>query len=846
MIAILKTLDEVVASDRERIGGKAFNCGRLRQAGFPVPEGIVIPADLPEASIRDLAADQWFARFSPDTLFAVRSSGVGEDGAEHSFAGIHETQLNVPRAQVVEAVLVCRRSAGSAQAKAYRDTVGIGENGAAIGVLVQCMVAARVSGVAFTVNPVTGADELVIDAAPGLGDALVSGQIEPDQFIVEKRSLSARDVHLGAASKSPALVESQLAELASMLVRIEQHCGAPQDVEFCHDGKQFWIVQSRPITTARSITHPESRTEHPEPRSPHPGPRTEHPEPGARNPETEWTRANLAEVLPEQMSQQALAAYEHALNRGQELFMGRLLAPELGPMFKAFHGRMYMNLSQMRRVMRLSGAPAADMLRSLGHPEQIGRADEVAVRAPIREILAVVPDILRVAFMDARAEALLHAHQSETDAILARLREVDPDSLSDRGIWQMLEWWLEAVPAAIQIVFVMSGVQVRETRLRKIARRVGVTYEQLVLPQLAAGPRSVSSQQAVDLVHLGAVARGDARVREYLLADDGAFSDFRRALAGTAFLEQFDRFLDRYGHRGRYESDWALPRLHEDPVPALFAIREQLQGPPQDIEALTARQEAAAREAWREFDARLSGWQRLTLRPRARSLLRRLKKQYVWREQVRSDLTRILRYVRPYHLALARRFVERGWIEQRDDYFLLRLDEVGGAIAAPERGRELRAIVEERKAVMAAEREMTLPLLMRESELARRLQERSAPAPAAAELEGLCVSPGVVEADVIVLRDPKEFASMRRGAILVTRATDPSWTPLFTLASGVVVEVGGMLSHASTIAREYGLPALANVKDAMRHLNTGDRVRLEASGGRLVVLARSPDSRPLR
>jgi pyruvate,water dikinase len=99
------------------------------------------------------------------------------------------------------------------------------------------------------------------------------------------------------------------------------------------------------------------------------------------------------------------------------------------------------------------------------------------------------------------------------------------------------------------------------------------------------------------------------------------------------------------------------------------------------------------------------------------------------------------------------------------------------------------------------------------------------------ELSGLCVSSGAVEAEVVVMRDPSEFASMKRGAILVAPATDPSWTPLFTLASGVIVEVGGMLSHASTIAREYGLPALANVRNATRLLKTGDRVKLDASGG---------------
>src|SRR5262249_50955119 len=143
-------------------------------------------------------------------------------------------------------------------------------------------------------------------------------------------------------------------------------------------------------------------------------------------------------------------------------------------------------------------------------------------------------------------------------------------------------------------------------------------------------------------------------------------------------------------------------------------------------------------------------------------------------------------------------------------------------------------IAARRAADLVAERDLRMPLFMRDGELDALLAADAAPVAESAVLNGLCTSPGSVEAEVVVMRDPSEFAMMKRGAILVAPATDPSWTPLFTLASGVIVEVGGMLSHASTIAREYGLPALANVKNATRALKTGDRVRLEASAGRVV------------
>jgi pyruvate,water dikinase len=536
------------------------------------------------------------------------------------------------------------------------------------------------------------------------------------------------------------------------------------------------------------------------------------------------------------MSPQVLPIYEKMLNDGERRYMGRLLAPfeELGPIFKIFHGRMYMNLSQMRRVMSLAGAPAADMLRSIGHADDIRPEDERPVRPALRDVLRALRDFVRLAINDARAASVFAEHERFTRGVIERFEEQPAASLSDGEIWNAIQQWIGKGPDTIRAVFVMSGVMFRETKIKKACEKVGYSYERLVYPQLAAGQRSVSSQQAIDLVALADVARAEPRAATYLLENDGTFADRETTLAGTRFLACFHQFLERYGHRGRYESDWALPRLREDPAPVLFAIREQLKSAPQDIAALTERQEADAARAWREFESRLSRWQRWTLLPGVRAMVRRLKQQYVWREQVRSDLTRELGYARLLHLELACRFVERGWIDRRDDYFMIPLEEIAAVIEEPSNGWGLRAIADRHATQFASERDLHLPLLATESELQQVTRRADHAITTDGELTGLCVSPGVVEAEVVVLRDPSEFAAMRAGAILVTRATDPSWTPLFTLASGVIVEVGGMLSHASTIAREYGLPALANVKHATRVLKTGDRITLDASGRRIV------------
>jgi rifampicin phosphotransferase len=596
------------------------------------------------------------------------------------------------------------------------------------------------------------------------------------------------------------------------------HYGAPQDVEWCRDEAGFWIVQSRPVTATRPAD--------------------------ARD--IEWTRANLAEVMPDLTSPQVLAAFEELLNAGQRASVGRLAAPEaeLGPLLKTFGGRLYFNLSQIRRVCRTGGRAPAEMLRSLGHAEAISNEDEIATRPPAGDVLRCLPDFARIAWRHLRAAPIVHATLARTAASLAQAKAVDPSRLTDAELWSALERWRREGPSEMQTVLLLAGVVIHETPVRRVCNRVGFPFEHLVYPQLAAGERSVSSRQAFDLVALADAARQDPRVRRILAEvrpDDHL--QLRASLEGTEFLAALDRFLENYGHRGHYESDWSLPRYNEDPTPIFQAVRAHLldDAPRIGQEAGTREREAAA--AWTAFIDRLSWWQRLVTLPRIRRTVATIKRYYVWRERLRSDQVKVLVVLRRWHLVLADRFVERGWLDDRNDYFLVHLAEIGAVIAGTAPAGTLRQIAAARRAEQDRYRALRMPLLMKEADLPRLLRASSVSGVADLDgesLTGLPVSGGCIEAEVVVIRDPADFERMIRGAILVAPATDPSWTPLFTLASGVIVEVGGVLSHASTIAREFGLPAIANVKHATRRLKTGDRVRLDAMSGRIDRIERQP------
>jgi rifampicin phosphotransferase len=807
-------------ADEPRAGGKAANCARLLRAGFPAPDGLVVLAGSSGDDIAALPSHPWFDEQPAGARFAVRSSGIGEDGAGQSFAGVHRTELDVRREDLSAAVADCLASAHDAQALDYRRAKGLPTDTIAMGVLIQPMVSARVSGVAFTLNPVTGdAGEVVINASWGLGEALVSGQVDPDEFVVRKADRYVQWSRLGDKGEGgtppvAALDPAQLAELVRLVTRIEQHYGAAQDVEWCHDGATFWIVQSRPVTTATA----------------------------AAGPDIEWTRANLAEVFPDITSPQALDAFDDLLNEAERRYLGRLMAPECeaGPMAKAFHGRLCFNLTQLRHVTAAGGVAPAAMLRSMGHAGAIRPEDEVAPKA--RLPLAALPDVARILWQHLHPEAVIRAHHRRTAEALQRLRADDLRQLEDVDLWAPIERWHGEAAEFLQTVLLLGNVLFHEQRVHKACAAVGHSAESLIYPHLAAGERSVSAQQAFDLVALADLARRDAPTAAYLRQHTPDLADARRTLAGTPFLAAFERFLAAYGHRGHYEYDWSLPRYVEDAAPIFQALKVHLDAPAVSAPAPSASADSAAAEAWAAFAARLSRWQRWTMAPAVRRALTRVKQYYVWRERVRSDIARLVGIVRARHLILAERFVRRGWIAAPADYFMLHLREVAEVITGTRASASLAALVAARATEQERWRKVQVPHLLRESALPTllRMTHVTGGADGDGTLTGHAVSPGCVEAEVVVVRDPADFGRMRRGAILVAPATDPSWTPLFTLASGVIVEIGGVLSHASTIAREYGLPALANVRHATRRLRTGDRVRLDADAGVVQRIVNTP------
>ncbi|RME51913.1 MAG: hypothetical protein D6790_19260, partial [Caldilineae bacterium] len=390
------------------------------------------------------------------------------DSPDHSFAGIHKTLLNVAPEDVPAAVKTCLASVHAPEALAYRQAQGLPTENLSAAVLVQRMIDAQAAGVAFTVDPVSGdEDVLVFDAVWGLGEAVVAGLVEPDEYRVQKdggrilsQTVGRKERQVILVDGAPRLVDTpperraapvlnpeQIQALTGLLLRIQELYPTPQDVEWCYDGAQFWIVQSRPITTVR-----------------------------AAGPDIQWTRANLREVLPDLPAPQVVDSLVRILEDVARYQYGGLLAPaeELGPMAKAFYGRPYFNLSQFLHLTAMLGQPPAVVLRGLGHAGALRPEDEIAPPVSWRTRLRTLPPLLRIIWRGLRLRRIMESQFQLCEELLARLNARDPATLPDETIWAELEQSARvAFENGWRALLLGSALSVQQRTVEEACARVG-------------------------------------------------------------------------------------------------------------------------------------------------------------------------------------------------------------------------------------------------------------------------------------------------------------------------------------------------------------------------------------
>jgi phosphohistidine swiveling domain-containing protein len=864
---IVMPLDILDAAMLPLVGGKAANLGELLRAGFDVPGGFAVttsayaqvaaglPALLEGRSGADLSATARaallaapvpdgvsreiraaYAALGDDVPVAVRSSATAEDLPTASFAGQQDTFLNVVGADdMLDAVRRCWASLWTDRAVSYRDTAGIDHGAVQLAVVVQRMVDARVAGVLFTADPVTGRrTHSVIDASPGLGEAVVSGAVNPDHVVVAdggdivERRIGDKKVVVralpGGGTESvagedpdePALDDVTARRLARLGRRVEAHFGAPQDIEWALDARgTLWLTQSRPITTLYPI-----------PRSAGPGRRV-------------FFNVGLAQGLTRPITPMGLSAFAAvAATPAREVFGMRGVDPVTGPpAYRPAGARAFVDITAVlrRRPGRALATRALDVMeaRSAVVLRSLSNEPEFAVRrgtvAPFARGVARVMVRYRVPVLVATALVRPAAGRARVAAFARGLRArlVAPAGATPA---QRLDHVQEVLAGAFPIMPRTAPVALAGFLAFAAARRLAGTGLD------GAGWHDVmrslphNSTTAMDLKLWALATRlcadGDSAraLRDATPAELAA--RYRRGDLPPAVQDGLRRFLDAHGHRAVAEIDLGMPRWRDDPTYVLGVLANylRLDDPELAPDAQFARGAATAEAAIAELVRTL----RLRSKPRAaavRFALGRVRALAGMREEHKDLLVLALAHARGQLALVGDDLARRGLLDDPDDVFFLRLAEARYALA----GADHRAVAGARRDEYARElRRRHVPRVL----LSDGTEPEAVAAAASGEdgMSGTPASAGTVTARARVVLDPVG-AHLEPGEILVVPSTDPGWTPLFLTAGGLVMEMGGANSHGAVVAREYGIPAVVGVADATHRIETGQKITLDGARG---------------
>ncbi|MET8148206.1 rifamycin-inactivating phosphotransferase [Actinoplanes sp. NPDC049668] len=776
-------------------------------------EGAGVPDDVAAAVTGALA------RLGGQAAYAVRSSATAEDTPTASFAGQQDTYLNVVgTASILEHLGRCWASLFTERAVTYRMRNGFDHRKVHMAVVVQRMVLPYASGILFTADPVTGNRKVAaVDAGFGLGEALVSGLVNPDVFKVRdgevvERAVAAKRLAIHARpeggtreeaidprrQEQPALTDAQAVRLAGLGRRIEAHFGRPQDIEWCLVDDDFRIVQSRPITTLFPVPEIGDAENH-----------------------------VYISVGHQQMMTDAM--------KPLGVSMWQLTA--MAPMHEA-GGRLFVDAT------RLLAAPAS----RAGFLELAGRSDPL-----IRDALETVLE--RGDFVPALADSApvrppLHggSGQIETDpGIVTELIErsrtstaaLEHDIRAKTGP-ALFDFLLEAIqehkrvlsePLSIQAI--MAGMEATWWLNDRLLEWLGEKNAADTLTRSA--PDNVTSEMGLALLDVADVIRPYPEVVAFLqnAGDEGFLDELPKLPGGTEARDAIEAYLDRYGMRCVGEIDITRPRWSERPTTLVPLILDNVKLFEPGAAARRfeqGRQEARDKE--RELLERLRALPDGAAKAdETKRMIDRVRTFIGYREYPKYNIiARYFVYKRAL-LAEAERLVRAGVLTAKEDIYYLTFQELHDVVRT---NRSDDRLIRERKEAFRAYQGLRPPRVLTSDGEAIAGAYRRDDVPAGA-LVGLPVSAGTVEGRARVILDMAD-ADLEAGDILVTAYTDPSWSPLFVAIAGLVTEVGGQMTHGAVIAREYGLPAVVGVADATRLIRDGQRIRVHGTDGYIEIL----------
>lgn len=770
-------------------------------------------------------------------LWAVRSSAIAEDTDSASFAGQYDTTLGAHAAEVPQAIRDVWSSMFSERAVRYRNERGATDDRMAV--VVQRLLRPETAGVCFTVDPVSGADQIVINANYGLGESVVGGFATPDTYLVDGQTFAvvsaltgSKETQVVAGERGVTTVEvpdhkqqalclghAQAAEIARLASAVADRHGGPVDIEWAYANGALQLLQARAITANPSAAAPPpgwapANNTRIDPRYPL------------------YSNGNISEVLPGCVTP---LSWDHTGRLIEHAFRSQLAA--LGAIDSAagpsvlgfFFHRPYVNVSLLiDAASRTPGMTPDTVLEEfVGKPATTTAAITAADLMPHR-----VPRLWRVAWTVLRHATALPARIEDCQrAAEADSAQVSPEWLADASDEALLDHVRMSddlgAPSVVH-VWASTLASVAFTQLRRRTSSWLQDTDGALASGLVTGIEGLpSAEPALALYALSAKVAASSSLAELFRgdADDASLLD---ALRGDPLHDDLSAFLRRYGHRGVAEAELQRPCWREDPAQLISLIRNNLRPGAVTPVDLRERQKRAHQEALSRLDG-LSWWRRRWLG----LLIERARAGFLQRETMKDLVIRRLDRSRRVYREINRRLVSRGLTTSPDDMFFLLWAELKSLVMGTRSKEDVVPVIDERLRDYRWSRQLEVPKLQESTARTLGVDE----VPTGLELDGMGVSPGRVTGVARVVTDPRNSAYIEPGEILVAPVTDVAWTPLFAQAAGLVVEVGGLLSHGSIVAREYGVPAVVGVAGATRTIQTGDRISLDGATGRVFKLS---------
>jgi phosphohistidine swiveling domain-containing protein len=861
--------------DGTLVGGKAAGLSRLIGAGFPVPSGCclttraygcavekagldlgtewsrlqvasdpqrasileairgrILLLHVPDEILGDLHRCLGAVSADPSVLWAVRSSAREEDSGEASFGGLFRTTLGATVPELPAAIVQCWASLWTLPAWLYRQAMVPHRSSHRLpemAVVLQPLLKGRAGGVLYSRHPLSGdSQQVVVDAVVGLAEPMVDGRAVPDHFVIgtpsgstpmrllERRIAEKRHARVAGPAgvedlvipeenrHCPAVMEEHLFSLAALGKRVEQQLGHAVDLEWVIDEAGIWLLQARPIVVRRQAVMLAADG-------------------------CVWSRANFRETLPEVPSPLAVSLLQDYMETNilaHYRAVGCRIPPGVSSV-RVLWGRPYINVTLSQALVQQLGGDAGEVIDLMGGepvPEPPG-----IERLPWWRLVRAA---LRLGWSMLRAPRVAPGWFRELKQIgLAQ----EPSALEGLGTDALLDrlYSLNDVVRRGDLTFACVAAVSHALRMLRLVlqRRLPKEWRPLLNAATQGFGTIISARQISWLMRLAILARQDPAVREFLVHQRWLPDFDRSRLAGTAFLAELDAFLAEYGHRGIGESDFRAPRFAEQPGYLLGIIHGHLVTPAApswtalEEEQVRARQ-AALRSIRRAFGWRLHEW--LWFRYWHRALCR----AQALREENRHYLMYYVAGIKRIFLQLAARLMAQGHLQAVDELFFLHPDEIR-LLVAGRRGKDWKQIIAQRRAQMAQDEARIAPNVIFGGAGLEQAERPAAGEESGRVLTGLPVSSGHAEGPVRLVASGEDYARVQRGDILVMPVLDPGLAPLMGLAGGLIVEMGGMLSHGAIIAREFGIPALANVREAMTRLKEGERVMLDTARGEI-------------